>query len=409
MKLSKYIIVTGVAILVGFSFSACKKEKKTDTEGMIRPVEVEEAFTDSVVLYNTYPGYLQAEYYADVVGLVNGRILSMNYSSGQYVTKGQTLFTIDPTLYIDALNRAEATLKSNESNLEYSKSHYEAVLKALEDNAVSRMEVLQAESTFRQAEASVKDSKAALHTAQVNYGYCNVVAPISGYITKNALSVGNYITGADSPVKLAEIYDNTHLYADFEVEDSRYEAMTAGNQSIEKVLYKNVPLKFQEALKNEYTADLTYIAPSVDRSTGTISLQGKVANKDNELKAGMYVTVSLPYGENPKAVLVRDAAIATDQLGKYMYVVNDSGIIVKKRLEVGEIYQDSLRLINKGIEPGDKYISKALLTVRAGEKVRPLLPSQMKELMEAETEASAKAEKSPKSKKREERRDDRKK
>lgn len=370
-----FLAVTCSLIAFSSILSGCHKEKKTDEEGMARPVEVAEAFTDSVVLYSTYPGYLTAEYYAEVVGLVNGRLLTMNYSSGQHVTKGQTLFTIDPTLYIDALHRAEATLKSNESNLAYSKSHYEAVLKALEDNAVSKMEVLQAESDYNQAEASVNDSRAALHTAQVNYGYCTVTAPISGYITNNKISVGNYITGADSPVKLAEIYDNTHLYANFEVEDSRYEKMTAGNQSVEGVLYRNVPLKFQEPLKNTYTADLTYIAPSVDRSTGTLTLQGKITNIDNELKEGMYLTISLPYGENPNAILVKDAAIATDQLGPYLYVVNDSNILVKRRLEVGEIYRDSLRVVDKGIEPGEKYITKALLTVRAGEKVKPILPA----------------------------------
>lgn len=364
------LILTGI---ISTSLLSCHKEKKTDEEGMIRPVNVALAFTDSVVLYNTYPGYLSAEFKADVVGLVNARLLTMNYSSGQYVKKGQILFTLDPTLYIDALNRAEATLKSNQSNLEYSKSHYEAVLKALEDNAVSKMEVLQAESDYNQALASVNDSKAALHTAQVNYGYCTVTAPISGYITTNSLSIGNYITGADSPVKLAEIYDNTHLYANFEVEDARYEAMTAGNHTIEDKLYKDVPLKFREKLKNEYKADLTYISPSVDRNTGTLTLQGKITNIDNELKEGMYLTVSLPYGENPKAILVKDAAIATDQLGKYMYVVNDSDIIAKRRIEVGEIYQDSLRIVNKGIQPGEKYITQALLTVRAGEKVKPIL------------------------------------
>ena len=352
---------------------SCKKEKKDGYGDMARPVDVAEAFTDSVVLYNTYPGYLLAEYYAQVVGLVNGRLLTMNYSSGQYVTKGQTLFTIDPTIYIDALNRAEATLKSNESNLTYSKSHYEAVLKALEDNAVSKMEVLQAESDYNQAVASVNDSKAALHTAQVNYGYCTVTAPISGYATNNKLSIGNYITGADSPVVLAEIYDHTHLYANFEVEDSQYEKMTAGHKNVDDILYKKVPLKFQEPLKHEYTCDLTYIAPSVDRSTGTLTLQGKITNLDNELKNGMYVTISLPYGENPNAVLVKDASIATDQLGKYMYVVNDSNIIVKRRIDAGELYQDSLRVINSGIKDGDKYITKALLTVRAGEKVKPIL------------------------------------
>lgn len=374
MKYSGLKILSILAAGAAFgSLLSCHKDKKVGDADMVRPVSVAEAFTDSVVLYSTYPGYLTSEFNAAVVGLVNARILTMNYSSGQYVTKGQVLFTLDPTLYADALHRAEATLKSNESNLEYSKSHYEAVLKALEDNAVSKMEVLQAESDYNQAIASVNDSKAAFHTAQVNYGYCTVTAPISGYITTNKISVGNYITGADSPVTLAEIYDNTHLYANFEVEDARYESMTAGNHNIEDKLYKDVPLNFREKLKHDYKADLTYISPSVDRSTGTLMLQGKVTNIDNELKEGMYLTISLPYGENPEAVLVKDAAIATDQLGKYMYVVNDSDIIVKKRIEVGEIYRDSLRLVNNGITPGDKYITKALLTVRAGEKVKPVM------------------------------------
>lgn len=368
----KLLLASSVILASSLFTLSCDKKKKEMTEEA-RPVQVAEAFTDSVVLYSEYPGFLTAEYYAEVVGLVNGRILSVNYQSGSFVNKGDVLFTIDPTLYKDALTRAEATLKSNESNLKYAQAHYDAVQKALEDNAVSKMEVLQAESDFHQAEASVNDSKAALHTAQVNYGYCTVTAPISGYITNNLLSAGNYITGADSPVKLAEIYDHTHLYAVFEVEDARYETMTAGNRKIEDILFKNVPLAFREPLKNKYTLDLTYMAPAVDRSTGTLKLQGKITNIDNELKEGMYVTVSLPYGENPEAILVKDASIGTDQLGKYMYVVNDSNILVKRRIETGEIYQDTLRLIEKGIKPGEKYITKALLTVRAGEKVEPIL------------------------------------
>lgn len=370
MKLHKLFIIVSLGSLMVFG-SCHKKDKHTEEEA--RPVDVAEAFADSVVLYKTYPGYIKAEFYAEVVGLVNGRLLTKNYDEGSFVNKGQVLFTIDPTLYIDAVNRAEATLKSNESDLQYAKSHYDAVLKALEDDAVSRMEVYQAESDYKSAEASVNDSRAALHTANVNLGYCTVTAPISGYISANLLSPGNYISGSASPVKLAEIYDNTHLYSVFEVEDSQYKRMIAGATDLNSPLYTNIPLNFNEPLKNNYVADLVYEAPSVDRSTGTITLKGKIQNKDNELKEGMYVTVSLPYGANPRAVLVKDASIATDQIGKYMYLVNDSNIIVKRRIEVGEIFRDSLRVINKGIEPGDKYITRALLTVRAGEPVKPIL------------------------------------
>ena len=372
MKFRTHLLIYLLSGLLASATVACKKhDKKTGEEA--RPVDVAEAFADSVVLYKTYPGYLTAEYYAEVVGLVNGRLLTMNYESGSHVNKGQVLFTIDPTLYVDAVARAEATLKSNESALDYARRHYDAVLKALEDDAVSKIEVLQAESDFHQAEANVNDSKAALHTAQVNLGYCTVTAPISGYISNNKISIGNYITGADSPVKLAEIYDNTHLYANFEIEDSQYKKMLAGVTNLDSPLYADIPLNFNEPLKHKYVADLSYQSPSVDRSTGTLLLQAKILNIDNELKEGMYVTISLPYGANPRAVLVKDASIATDQIGKYMYVVNDSNIVVKRRIDVGEIFQDSLRVVNSGIQAGDKYITKAILTVRAGEPVKPIM------------------------------------
>ena len=370
MKYNKLLIniLLGASIISG----ACQKKEKP-AEEETRPIDVAEAFTDSVVLYKTYPGYITAEYYAEVVGLIDGRLLSVNYKEGTFVKKGQVLFTIDPTLYKDAVSRAEATLKSNESALDYAKAHYEAVLKALKDDAVSRMEVDQAESNYKSAIANVNDSRAALHTAQVNLGYCTVTAPISGYITSNVLSPGNYISGSASPVKLAEIYDNTHMYALFEIEDSQFNLIKKTSSDLNSSLFKEIPLIFDANLKNEYKADLVYEAPSVDKSTGTITLKGKITNIDNELKEGMYVTIKLPYGDNPQAVLVKDASIGTDQLGKYLYVVNDSNIVVSRRIEVGEIYHDSLRVVNKGIKPGEKYVTRALLTVRGGEKIKPVL------------------------------------
>ena len=124
-------------------------------------------------------------------------------------------------------------------------------------------------------------------------------------------------------------------------------------------------------MSRSYTTDLYYTAPSVDTSTGTVTMKGKLSNPDNELKSGMYVTVSLPYGENPKAVIVNDASVATDQRGKYMYTLNDSDKVVYTPIQAGDLYQDTLRVVESGIKPGQRYVSKALLTVRPGETVKP--------------------------------------
>lgn len=87
----------------------------------------------------------------------------------------------------------------------------------------------------------------------------------------------------------------------------------------------------------------------------------------------MYVSVKLPWKTDPKAVLVKDASLSTDQLGKYLYTVNDSNKIVYTPVKVGDLYQDTLRIITEGIQPGTKYVTKALLKVRPGMTVNPVL------------------------------------
>ena len=367
MKTRIYPILLLAAML---PLVSCKHKEKKEMEGE-PTIDVAEAIVDSVVLFKTYPGYLSSDNTAEVVAQVDGKIITQNYDAGQFVNKGQVLFTIDPTLYKDAVERAQASLASAISTRDYAKSHYDAVTKALEANAVSKMEVLNAQSAFEQAEADIKQCRAALHTAQTNLGYCSVKAPLSGYITDSYIGTGNFVNGSASPVKLAKIFENNTFKAVFEIEDSQYESMVGRDGGIENKLYRSIPLHFRDSLVHQYYADLAYESPAVAQSTGTIQLKGVVKNHNGELKDGMYVTVQLPYGENPKAILVKDASIGTDQLGKYLYTVNDSNKVVYTPIEVGDVYRDSLRLVTKGVKPGTKYVTRALLTVRPGETIKP--------------------------------------
>ena len=336
-------------------------------------VNVAEVQVDSIVLHNDYPGYLEAKTKANVVAEVSGRLLTQNFESGSYVSKGQVLFTIDPTTYSNAVTEAEASVANYKSQRDFYAKQTEAMEKAYKEDAVSEMELLQSRSNLREAEASIKNAQATLSTARTKLGKCTVTAPISGYITLNAVSIGNYINGEGSPQTLATIYDNSEFNAVFSIDDTQYDKLLGAGQDPKGALYRNMPISFNSPLKNSYTADLYYVAPSVNSSTGSLQLVGTVKNIDNELKDGMYVTVSLPYGIDKHATIVKDAALSTDQLGKYLYLVNDSDMVVYTPVTVGPTYQDSLRVSTKGVKPGDKYVTQALLTVRNGMKVKPIL------------------------------------
>lgn len=118
---------------------------------------------------------------------------------------------------------------------------------------------------------------------------------------------------------------------------------------------------------------MSYVAPALETSTGTLDMRCHIKNTYNELRPGMFVKVDLPYKKVSDAILVKDASISTDQLGKYLYVVNDSDKIVYTPIKVGPLYRDSLRVVTSGINPKSRYVTKALLKVRNGMKVTPRL------------------------------------
>lgn len=369
MHTSKYITIAATAVLM-LGTASCHKDKKQTEQ--IPEVTVATPTVDSVVLHKTYPGYIRAANSADVVALVDGRILSVNYKEGTYVSKGTVLFTIESTKYRDAVNQAASSLATAKAQYEYSSKQYAAMKKAIEADAVSEMELLQAKSQMDEAQAAIRNSEAALQTARTNLSYCTVTAPVSGHITAPTLTAGNYVSGAMSPVKLASIYDDTQMKAVFDIEESQYRLMSVNTMEGNGPLYTAVPLIFTPELPVQFTADLYYTSPAVEASTGTLTLEGKITNRDKLLKDGMYVTVNLPYGVEPKAILIRDASIGRDQRGSYVYCVNDSNKIVYTPIEPGELYQDTLRIVNSGLTPKSRYVTQALLTVVNGEQVKPV-------------------------------------
>ncbi|MDE6207495.1 MAG: efflux RND transporter periplasmic adaptor subunit [Muribaculaceae bacterium] len=351
--------------------SACS-HKETHTAETF-PVDVAYPVVDSLTLYQSYPGTLGADNEVPLVARVNGYLTGQLYTNGQFVHKGDVLFTIESGNYRDAVQQAQSNLASAKSTLEYAQTRYEALKEALKTDAVSRMEVEQGLNTLEEAKASVKSAQAALQTAQTQLSYCTVRAPYDGHMSKCNFSVGAYVGGEGAPVTLATLYDDASMNATFAIDDAGALSNLLVNLEKNGMDYHKIPVSFSDTLAHEYTASLTYMAPKVNTSTGTLELQGRIENPYGELRSGMFVSVDLPTGTDPHAIIIRDAAISTDQLGKYVYVVNDSNKVVYTPITIGPLANDSMRIVTKGLSDKDKYVTKALLKVRNGITVKPVV------------------------------------
>ena len=373
MKTIKFTSLTIIVLSTILLLFSCKGKSNKNKNNLIPKVSVSKPYIMPIVLHKEYPGYLLSNNIVDVVGRVSGYVKLQNFSSGQYINEGDLLYVIEPTVYENEVSKAEANLKSAQASLDYYKNNYQRMLEASKSDAISQIDLIQAETNVRTAEANVKTAEANLKTAQNTLSYCYVKAPISGVLTTSGAGEGEYVSGSDgNPFKLTTIYNNDPIYAYFNIEDNQYLMIRMQSQNWESSLPKKVYVNMQEGDYPPIEATPNYISPFVNLKTGTLTLRALFGNSKYDLKSGMYCTVSLPYGEEENAILIPDASTGTDQLGRYIYVIDDNNIVSYRHIEVGEIINDSLIHVKSGLNPDERFVTKALLKVRSGMKVEPI-------------------------------------
>ena len=368
MKKLMYIFLV-LSVLTG-----CKEKKDTGAmKGMpTLAISVAKPIVKDITLTKDYPGYLTTEKTVNLVARVNGTLQSVSYAPGGRVKKGQLLFVIEPTLYNDKVAQAEAELKTAQAQLEYARNNYSRMKEAVKSDAVSQIQVLQSESSVTEGVAAVSNAEAALSTARTNLGYCYVRAPFDGTISKSTVDIGSYVGGSLQPVTLATIYKDDQMYAYFNVADNQWLEMSMNNQQPTKDLPKKIMVQLGKEGTESYPATLDYLSPNVDLNTGTLMVRGNFDNPQGVLKSGLYVSITLPYGEADHAILVKEASIGTDQLGKFLYAVNDSDIVHYRHIEIGQLINDTLRQVLGGLSPQERYVTEALMKVRDGMKIKPI-------------------------------------
>ncbi|MEG0519285.1 MAG: efflux RND transporter periplasmic adaptor subunit [Bacteroidales bacterium] len=330
----------------------------------------------NITLIHDYPGYLTADNSLALVARVNGYLVRKNYNPGQYVKKGDLLFVIEPTLYENAVNQAQAQLDAAEAQYVYADNNYNRSVEAAQSDAISEIDVIQAKSALDQAKANIVSATAALSTAKTNLGYCYVRAPENGKVSVNLFAEGAYINGAASAVTLATVYDDKRVYVHFTVPESILPQL--GNLDSLTISYGSEDAGVTNQAIATYAGKIDYISPNVAVATGTIKIRAILENKRGMLKDGLYVTVKLPYASDKDAILVNNNSIGVNQAGQYMYVLgkeDTAGVytVAFRPVTTGPVIDDTLRVITDGISPSELYINKALLKVRNGSKVK-LMP-----------------------------------
>lgn len=372
--------VTGAAVValslaVSAVLSGCRSEATPQVAATPPEVSVAAALERDVVESDEFTGRLEAVESVEVRPRVAGYIDSVNFSEGSVVNKGDLLFVIDPRPYRAELARAEAELARTTARAELAKSDVARSEKLLQIRAVSQEEYDQRANASREALANVASSRAAVESARLNVEFTRVTSPITGRISKAAVTTGNLVSGGANGATLLTTIVSIHpIYVSFDGDEQVYlkygELARRGNGTTKAQAANAVQMGLSNEQGFPHAGTISFVDNQIDPRTGTIRARAAFDNQDGFLTPGLFARVKLLGHNRFKAVLVDDRAIGTDQSQKFVYIVGADNKVSYRTVKVGRM-TDGLRIVLEGLAPGEHVVVNGLQRVQPGAVIVP--------------------------------------
>lgn len=301
---------------------------------------------------------------------VEGTLLKRHFTGGDDIQKGDLLFEIDPAPYQTQVSQDKAALTHAESAYSIAKNRWQRGKKLRKTGAMSEIDFDELTAQVNQTKADVALKKAALERSELNLSYTNIVAPISGRISRSQVSIGDLITANN--IELGTLVQLDPIWVNFQIAEKQInQARKDNNSNANEVIDHNqlqVDIYLNKEEKYQHGGKIDFIDNRVDQSTGTLAVRAVFPNPDKLLLPGQYTNLTITLPNSTTAILIPQAAVQEEQQGRFVLVVNDKNVVEKRMVKLGARY-DIRWMVEEGLKPGDKIIVDGLQKVRMGIEV----------------------------------------
>jgi RND family efflux transporter MFP subunit len=351
-------------------------DQKTQAQGAAPPpptVTVAKPTKKLVTDRDEYVGRFIAFDYVEVRARVSGYLEKILFKDGQLVKEGDPLFLIDPRPFQASLDQAKAAVLQAKANLAFAESDLKRGESLRTGTTITQQALDQRLQASRVAAASVTAQEAALKQSELDLSFTELTAPISGRIGDRRVSIGNLVTGgATGSTLLATIASIDPIRFEFTMDEAsylRYLRMASSSNAANRGMTLPVRLKLIDEDAYTHEGKIDFVDNAIDRSSGTIRGRAQFANADGRLTPGMFGRIQIATSAPVEAMLVPDTAIGTEQVRKFVYVLDANNVATPKYVTLGQLV-DGLRVV-KGLKADDTVIVNGLMRVRPGAKVTP--------------------------------------
>jgi membrane fusion protein, multidrug efflux system len=308
-------------------------------------------------------GNVEAYATVSIKSQVTGVLDKAHFKEGQYVKKGQLLFTIDPRPLQAALKQAEATLARDYAQVQNWREQVRRYAELVEKQYVSREQYDQIKTNAEAAEAVVTADQAAVENAKVQLSYCYIYSPMTGRVGSLLVNEGNLVRVNDG-APLVVINQLAPIFVTFSVPEQNLEdikrRMAAGKLKVQA--------SFSADEGRPEQGFLSFVDNAVDRSTGTVKLKSEFTNDSQRLWPGQFVNVALTLTSQPDAVVIPSEAIQVGPEGQHVFVIKPDKQVEMRPVVVGPT-DEGEAVITKGLAPGEQIVREGQFLLGPGSRV----------------------------------------
>jgi len=304
---------------------------------------------------------------ANIYSKVSGNIEKIYVDIGDYVKQGQLIALIDTTVYSQNAKQASANYQQTLANLANSKLLYDRNVSLLEQNLIAKQDVDNSKTAYDVALAQKDAAYANYINAITQLGYCRIVAPYTGYITKRYFDAGVYVTAST-------VASSSILFILSDLDNLK--VMTYLPEKEIGILNRIVDIDIlPDGLPGQvFKGHINKVSGALDLSTRTMEIQIGIQNSNKILKPGMFSKVNLIMETHNDVFILSNDIVLNDQSGDYVFVVNlsnDKNItstVKKKYVKLG-IKEDTNVEILSGIDENDLLVVSGQNLIKEGSKV----------------------------------------
>ena len=362
-------------LVAAFALSGCGQPTSQAAAPPPPPVTVAQPVKRTVTDWDEYTGRFEAVEEVQVRPRVGGFVNSVEFQDGAIVHQGDLLYVIDPRPFEAVAEQADGQLSDARAKVELAKRELDRGLNLVQTSAVSEQVVDQRRQALQAAHAAETQAEGALKAAQLNIEFTHVTAPITGRVSRHLVSPGNLVQGSDNGSStLTSIVTMDPIYIYFDMDETAFMKYSKlwfeGKRPSSRDTANPVQVTLAGETKPSHEGSVNFLDNRLDVSTGTLRSRAVVKNTDLSILPGQFGRVRLIGSAPYEALLIPDAAVATDQSRKIVFVVKSDDTVEARPVVLGPL-DDGLRVIREGLKAEDRVIVNGIQRARVGAKVTP--------------------------------------